>query len=428
MSLMSPNSVALIPAAVPQRRNRDVFYPFRQDSDFFYLTGFCEPNALLVLVPGRAHGEELLFLADRDERAELYDGERLGPDRAAQVLGMDDAFPYADVADIVPGLLEGKERIYINLGEYPEFDQKLLLWVSAIRKRESGGSQPPGEFVELKHFLHELRLIKSKKEQRLMRRAAEISASAHLRAMRACRPGMNERQLEAELVYEFMRRGAREPAYPSIVAGGANACVLHYADNQTELRDGELCLIDAGCEYEYYAGDITRTFPVNGQFSAEQRALYEVVLDANKAAIAACEPGAHCNAPHERAYAHLAAGLVDLGLLTGAPEDASDTELFKLMCPHKTSHWLGLDVHDVGDYRLDDQWRELEPGMALTIEPGVYIPRNTSTEHLPEAYRGMGIRIEDDVLITADGCEVLSAAVPKEAAEIEAVMRCGATC
>ena len=422
MAMMSPGSVAVIPGAKQQRRNRDIQYLFRQDSDFFYLTGFAEPEALLVLAPGREHGETILFCADRDVHAERWDGERLGPERATQMLGVDDAFPYADMEDILPGLLEGPERIYITLGEYPEFDARLLGWVANIRKREAGGAHPPGEFTELKHLLHEQRLYKSAKEVKLMRRAAEITTEAHLRAMRVCEPGMRESQLEAELTYEFMRNGARSPAYPCIVGGGHNACVMHYVENTATLKKNDLVLIDAGCEYEHYAADVTRTFPVSGKYSPTQRSIYDVVLAANEAAIACCRPGEHFNAPHEAAVRVMVEGLLALKLLMGDLETLITTEAYKEFCPHKTSHWLGIDVHDVGDYRIDTSWRELEPGMVLTIEPGIYIPFDKSTEHLPGKYRGIGVRIEDDVLITKSGCEVLTAGVPKIATDIEAVM------
>ena len=423
MGMMSPGSIAIVPGAELKRRNRDVHYLFRQDSDFYYLTGFTEPNTLLILVPGREQGEEILFCAERDPRLELYDGERVGPERASQILGVDDAFPYGDLEDILPGLLEGRERIYMTLGEHPGLDQQLLGWVANIRQREAGGAQPPGEFVELKHLLHELRLYKTPQELRLMKRAAEITANAHLRAMRACQPGMTEGQLEAELTYAFMREGARHPAYPCIVGGGENACVLHYVDNNAVLNKGDLVLIDAGCEFEHYAADVTRTFPVSGRFSKIQKLIYEIVLDANVAAIEACVPGNHFNAPHEAAVRVMVKGLVDLDLLEGTVEEIIESEDYLHLIPHKTSHWLGIDVHDVGDYRFEESWRELEPGMVLTIEPGIYIPRHESTDHLPARFRGIGVRIEDDVLITKKGPQVLTSVVPKSVVDIEAVMR-----
>lgn len=427
MAMMPDDSIAVIPGGQAQRRNRDIVFPFRQDSDFFYLTGFEEPQALLVLVPGRSQGEEILFCAERDERAEQWDGELMGLERAVPALGVDYAFPFPDIDDILPGLLEGRERIFINLGEYPDFDGRLLAWVAQIRKREAGGAQPPGEFIALRHLLHELRLFKSASEINTLRKAADITAAAHIAAMQVCRPGLEERDLEAELQYVFMREGARFPAYPSIVGSGENACVMHYTRNGAKLKKQDLVLIDAGCEYQYYAADITRTFPVGGRYSAAQRDIYDLVLQANVDAIAACYPGNHFNAPHEAAMRTIVRGLLDLGLVAGEFEALLDSAEVRVLCPHKTSHWLGIDVHDVGDYRIDGCWRDFEPGMVLTIEPGIYIPRNASTAHLPEKYRGIGVRIEDDVLITADGAEVLSAAVPKDADAIETLMAQSAT-
>lgn len=422
MSMMTPGTIAVIPAARQKMRNRDTEYLFRQDSDFYYLTGYREPDAALVLAPEREHGEVIIFCRERHAQSELYDGERLGPDRAVQVLGVDDAFPMNDIDDILPGMLEGRERIYITLGEYPEFDNKLMRWVSNIRARESGGAIPPGEFVALKHLLHELRLVKSAAEIRVMREAARISCRAHERAMRNCQPGMTETQLEAELVHEFMINGAKTPAYSSIVGGGSNACILHYVDNGDVLRKGDLVLIDAGCEFEHYASDVTRTFPVSGTFNRAQRALYEIVLEANERAIAACTPGALFTEPHRVALRVLVQGLLDLQLLTGDLEEIIETESYRTLCPHNTSHWLGLDVHDVGDYRVDGVWRELEPGMVLTIEPGIYIPLHESTAHIAASWRGLGIRIEDDVLITKEGAEVLTAGLAKSVPDLEALM------
>ncbi len=422
MEMLPEGTLAIVPGATLRRRNRDVDYLFRQDSDFYYLTGFTEEDALLVMVPGREHGETILFCQERDARYESYNGERLGPDRASQMLGVDDAFPVSDVGDILPGLLEGRERVYLTLGEYPEFDKQLMHWVTDIRARESGGVVAPGEFVSLKHLLHELRLFKSAKELSMMREAARITAQAHIRAMQACQPGMNELDLEAELTYHFMRNGARSPAYPSIVASGANACVLHYIDNRAALRKGELVLIDAGCEYEHYAADLTRTFPVSGQYTDVHKAVYEVVLEAQKAAIDRCRVGEHFNAPHDAALAVMIEGLIDLKLLSGSLDEVLEKATYQRFCPHKSSHWLGLDVHDVGDYRIDGAWRELEAGMVLTVEPGIYIRDDENNAGLARKWKGLGIRIEDDVLITRKDPEVLTAAAPKEIAEVEAVM------
>ena len=420
MKLMAPGSIAVLPAAREQLRNRDTEHLFRQSSDFYYLTGFDEPNAVLVLAPGREHGEVILFCQEREPGMEQWTGERLGPDRASQILGVDDGFPIGDLGDILPGLLEGRERVYANFGEHPEFDRDLLGWVKRIRARQVHGSQPPGEFLVLSHLLHDLRLYKSAHELKLMRRAAEITTAAHVRAMRSARPGGTEAGLEAEIVHEFMRNGARFPAYPCIVGAGKNACVMHYVKNDGELKDGDLVLVDAGCEYQYYACDVTRTFPINGKYSPAQRALYEIVLQAQLDAIDTIGPGATFNTPHETAVRTMVEGLVDLKIMKGDVDELIENEAYKKFCVHKSSHWLGLDVHDVGDYRIDNAWRTLEPGMVLTIEPGLYMP---SDDSVPAKYRGIGIRIEDDVLVARGGHEVLTAAAPKAVKEVEATMR-----
>ncbi len=420
MKLMAPGAIAVLPSSRLQVRNRDTEHLFRQSSDFYYLTGFEEPNAVLVLAPGREHGEVILFCEEREPGLEQWTGERMGPDRATQMLGVDDGFPIGDLGDILPGLLEGREKVYANFGEHPEFDREILGWVKTIRGKQVHGAMPPGEFLVLSHLLHDLRLYKSAHELKLMRRAAEITTGAHIRAMRTVRPGGTEAGLEAEIIYEFMRNGARHPAYPCIVGAGRNACVMHYVRNDAPLKDGDLVLIDAGCEYQYYASDVTRTFPINGKFSPTQKAVYEIVLRAQLAAIATMKKGTGFNVPHETAVRVMTEGLVDLGLLDGEVDELLASERYKKFCVHKTSHWLGLDVHDVGDYRVDDAWRTLEPGMVLTIEPGIYLPDDDS---VPAKYRGIGIRIEDDVLVTRDGYEVLTAAAPKTVKEIEAVMR-----
>ena len=420
MERMPPGAVALVPAATTRTRSRDVDYVFRQDSDFWYLTGFSEPGALLALVPGRQEGESVLFCQERNERFELYNGERLGPERAVDVLAVDQAFPAGDAATVVPGLLEGAGAVCVTLGDYPEFDRNLLNWVSGIRARESGGVVSPGDFIGLKSLLHEQRLIKSAAERKLIARAAEISADAHVRAMRACRPGMNETQLEAEIVYAFMQGGARTPAYPPIVGGGANACVLHYIANDATLCDGDLVLVDAGCELEHYAADLTRTYPVGGRFSDVQRALYEIVLEAQERAIEACRPGADFDRPHEVALHAMIGGLKSLGLLDGSLEEILESGSYTAFCPHRSSHWLGIDVHDVGAYRVDGRARKFREGMVLTVEPGLYV--RPGMESVDAGWRGIGVRIEDDVLIAGDGPVVLTAGAPKQVAEIEAAM------
>jgi len=420
MDLMEPNSIAIVPAAPVRTRSRDTEYPYRQDSDFFYLSGFAEPEAVLVLIPGRPHGEFVLFCRERDRTMEIWNGYRAGPEGAVKDFGADDAFPIGDLDEILPGLIEGRERVYYQMGKDPEFDRNVMNWVNTIRAKVRSGAHPPGEFIALDHLLHDMRLYKSPAEVKVMQRAADITANAHLRAMEKCRPGMMEFQLEAEFLHEFSREGSRFPAYSSIVGGGANACVLHYIDNNCELKDGDLVLIDAGAEYQHYAADITRTFPVNGKFSREQRALYDVVLKAQLAAIKAVKPGNHWNQPHEAALQELVKGLVSLGLLQGTVEELIASEAYRRFYMHRTGHWLGMDVHDVGDYKVGDEWRVLEPGMVLTVEPGLYVAADDDT--VDARWRGIGIRIEDDVLVTEKGRKILTAAAPKDPDEIEALM------
>ena len=420
MALMEPGSIAIIPAAKMVSRNSDTEYPFRQDSDFYYLSGFDEPDAVLVLLPGRANGEVVLFCQDRDPAMELWTGYRAGPDGACANYGADDAFPIADIDEILPGLIEGRQRVYYAMGRHAEFDQQVMQWVNVIRSKVRTGAQPPGEFLDLDHHLHDLRLYKSAAEQKVMRRAGEISAAAHCRAMRLCRPGVFEYQLEAEILHEFGRNGARYPAYSSIVGAGKNGCILHYVENSCEIRDGDLVLIDAGCELDYYAADITRTFPANGRFTLEQRALYEVVLDSQKAAIATIKAGNHWNQAHDATVRVITTGLVNLGLLAGEVDALIASEAYKPFYMHRAGHWLGMDVHDVGDYKVGGEWRVLEEGMAMTVEPGIYVaPDNLDVD---AKWRGIGIRIEDDVVVTKTGCDILTAAVPKEIDEIEALM------
>jgi Xaa-Pro aminopeptidase len=419
--------IALVPSAPVSVRNRDIEYPYRQDSDFYYLTGFPEPDALAVFAPGRPDGEFLLFCRERDPEKEVWTGRRVGLEGARDRYGADDAFPISELDDIVPGLLENQQRVYYTLGRHAELDQRVIGWVNQVRAKVRAGVHAPGEFVSLDPLLHELRLFKSPAEIKAMRYAARVSAAAHRRAMTACRPGMLESELEAELLHEFMVQGCRFPAYPPIVGGGANACVLHYTDNTDRLRAGDLVLIDAGGEYQHYAADITRTFPVSGRFSAPQRAVYELVLAAQLAAIDRVRPGSRWNEPHESAVRVLTQGMVDLGLLKGDVEQLIADETYRRFYMHRTGHWLGMDVHDVGDYKVGGQWRMLEAGMVLTVEPGIYIPRGA--EGVSKKWWNIGVRIEDDVLVTKDGHEVLSADVPKAVEEIEELqgMRAGAS-
>ncbi len=420
MALMEPNSIAIVPAAPERTRSRDTEYPYRQDSDFFYLSGFPEPEAVLVLLPEREHAEYVLFCRERNPEKEIWDGYRAGPDGACETYAADDAFPIDDIDDILPGLLEGRERVYYAMGKDGEFDREVMGWVNAIRAKVRSGATPPGEFLDLDHFLHELRLFKSAAEIRVMREAAEISARAHCRAMQYCQPGMHEYQLEAEINYEFARNGARHPAYNSIVGSGPNSCILHYIENSGKMRANDLVLIDAGCELEGYAADITRTFPVSGKFSPEQKAIYELVLAAQDAAMAVIKPGNHWNEPHEASVQVITQGLVDLGLLQGDVAELIEAGAYKDFYMHRIGHWLGMDVHDVGDYKVAGQWRVLEPGMVMTVEPGIYVAKDN--EKVDAKWRGIGVRIEDDVLITKGGCDVLTKDVPKTVEAIERLM------
>jgi len=420
MAQMEPNSIAIVPAAPERPRSRDTEYHYRQDSDFLYLSGFEEPDSVLVLIPGRAHGAYVLFVRERNREREIWDGYRAGPEGACSDYEADDAFPIDDIDDILPGLLEGKQRVYYAMGKDSEFDQRVMGWVNSIRAKVRSGATPPGEFLDLSHFLNDLRLFKSSAELRVMTEAAEISARAHVRAMKAAGAGVMEYQLEAEILHEFNMSGARFPAYNSIVGGGKNGCILHYIENSAALKNGDLVLIDAGCELDYYAADITRTFPVNGKFSAEQKALYEICLSAQLAAIEVAKPGNHWNDPHETTVRVITQGLIDIGLLEGELAQLIESEAYKEFYMHRAGHWLGMDVHDVGDYKVGGEWRVLEPGMVMTVEPGIYVAPDN--ERVAKKWRGIGIRIEDDVVITKDGNRVLSAGVPKTVSEIEALM------
>ncbi len=420
LKTLTPGSVAILATSSVQLRNRDNEYPFRPDSDFFYLTGFPEPEALLVLVPGRKEGEYLLFCRDKDPAMELWTGSRVGTLGAKEHYGANEAYPIAQLDEVMLGLLENRSRIYYTLGTNASWDERVLGWINQVRRKARGGVQAPGEFIGLDQLIHEMRLRKSPSEIRLMEEAARITSEAHCRAMGVCRPGCYEYQLEAELLHTFIQRGARSPAYPSIVGGGSNACTLHYTTNDCLLQDGDLVLIDAGCEYQGYAADITRTFPVNGRFSDPQRRVYDWVLAAQQAAIAQVKSGKSWNDPHEAAVKVLTQGLVELGLLTGKVKTLIKEEKYKRFYMHRTGHWLGMDVHDVGSYRSGDDWRLLEPGMVMTVEPGLYIPGGQ--EDIPQDYWDIGIRIEDDVLVTEGDPVILTGGVPKETSAIEALM------
>jgi len=415
------SGVAIIPTSPVRNRNRDVDFPFRPDSDFYYLTHFPEPEAVAVLVPNREQGEFILFCREKNPEKEIWDGRRAGLEGACEEYGADDAFPIDDIDDILPGLLENRDKVYCNMGHYPEHDHKLMAWVNEVRAKSRNGVHAPGEFVDLDHILHETRLFKRPEEIRLMKKAAKVSAQGHIRAMQSCKPGMYEYQVEAELLYEFKKGGSEFPAYPPIVGGGANSCILHYTENNARLNDGDILLIDAGAEMDGYAADITRSFPVNGRFSDEQRALYEIVLEAQLQAIEAVKPNNHWNDPHEAALRTLVQGLKDLKLLKGSVDALIESGDYKKFYMHRTGHWLGMDVHDVGDYKIDEVWRLLEPGMVLTVEPGLYVA--AGTKGVDPRWWNIGIRIEDDVCVTRTGREVLSSDAPKSIEEIENLMR-----
>ena len=416
--LMS-GGVAILPTAPEQTRNRDSSFPYRYDSYFYYLTGFTEPAAVLVLVAGAAP-KSILFCRDKDPEREIWDGFRYGPAQALVQFGFDECHSIAELDTLVPQLLADQPQLYCHLGDDKRWDDRVLGWLNAVRAQVRTGVTAPAAIQDVHALIDEMRLFKDEHELATMRRAAQISTAAHIRAMRMTKPGRAEHEVEAELIHEFRRCGAQAPAYTPIVAGGANACVLHYIQNDAVLKAGDLLLIDAGCELDGYASDITRTFPVNGKFTAVQRDVYQLVLAAQAAAIAAVRPDTPWNVPHDAAVRVLAQGLVDFGLCKGGVDQVVETGDYKRFYMHRTGHWLGLDVHDAGDYKRDGQWRELKPGMVLTVEPGCYIRPG---EGVPAHYANIGIRIEDDVLVTASGNEVLTHAAPKTAGDIEALMR-----
>ena len=411
--------VAIVPTAPERIRNRDAHHPYRFDSYFYYLTGFREPEAVLVIIAGEA-ARSILFCRDKDPEREVWDGFRYGPEAALAAFGLDETYPVTQLDTQMAELLTDQSSVFCHLGGGGGWDARVVGWINAVRERVRSGVSAPLEIHDVHALLDEMRLIKDPEEVRIMRRAAAISAGAHRRAMRAARPGRAEYEIEAELLHEFRRHGAQAPAYTPIVAGGERACVLHYVENDGALHDGDMLLIDAGCELDGYASDITRTFPVNGRFSGPQKSVYELVLASQQAAIAAVKPGNSWIAPHEAAVNVLARGMIDLGLLSGSLDEALEKETYKKFYMHRTGHWLGLDVHDAGNYRRDSKWRALQPGMVLTVEPGCYIRPGPA---VPEQFAGIGVRIEDDVLVTASGCEILSREAPKQVAEIEEWMR-----
>ncbi|HYR05153.1 MAG TPA: Xaa-Pro aminopeptidase [Gallionella sp.] len=411
--------IAIIPTAPEVERNGGTHHAYRYDSSFYYLTGFAEPEAVLVLVAGDEQ-QAILFCREKNLEREVWDGYRAGPDAAREQYGFDAAHPIAQLDEKLAELMGNQPALFYPVGNDAAWDQRILKSRSEVQAKARSGIRAPNEIHDVRTLLNEMRLFKDEHELAIMRRAAAISTQAHRRAMQFTRPGQFEYQLEAELLHEFCCHGARHPAYPSIVAGGANACVLHYVGNNAVLKDGDLLLIDAGCELDGYASDITRTFPVNGCFSAAQKDVYEIVLAAQAAAIAAVRPGNPWNAPHDAALRVLMQGFIDLKLCQGSVDAVLESESYKRFYMHRTGHWLGMDVHDVGDYKAGDNWRALQPGMVFTVEPGCYIRPG---DDVPRALWNIGVRIEDDVAVTAQGSEVLTAAAPKAVAEIEELMR-----
>ena len=422
MASKMPAGIAIIPTAAEQLRNRDAHYPYRFDSYFYYLTGFREPESVLVIIAAtdKTPVKQILFCREKDQEREIWDGFRYGPEAAKEAFGFDEAYSIAKLDELMPKLLADQPAVYTMLGQDRAWDQRVIGWINQVREQMRSGVIAPGAIHDCRSVLDEMRLIKGMDELQIMQRAADISTQAHRRAMQTTRPGMREYQIEAELLYTFYRHGAQAPAYTSIVAGGANACVLHYVDNRDELKSGDLLLIDAGCELDGYASDITRTFPVNGKFTAAQKAVYELVLAAQAAAIAQVKPGNHWNDPHQAALNVLAQGFIDLGLCQGSVEAVLESEDYKRFYMHRTGHWLGMDVHDAGEYKQNGEWRLLQPGMVLTVEPGCYI---RPADNVPEHFWNIGIRIEDDVVVTQTGHELLTVAAPKSIADIEELMQ-----
>jgi len=419
MRMAGEDSIIILLAAPARIRNNDAYYPYRQDSDFLYLTGFREHDAMLVMIPQGKEGQCMLLCRSRDPEREMWDGAMVGLDSAVSEYGMDQAFDFSEVEKRLPDLLHDRDRIYYDLGRNPMFDQRLIGWLNEFRGKSRKTFHAPEEIHALDHMLHDMRLYKSREELSTMRRSAKVAIEAHERAMRLCTPGLNEADIHAELLYTFTRRHC-EPSYIPIVGGGANGCVLHYIKNRDMLKDGDMLLIDAGAEYDGYASDITRTFPINGKFSPEQRDLYEVVLAAQAAGIKQAYAGKQWQDMHDAAVKVATAGMISLGILEHSLEEELETEGYKPFYVHNTGHWLGLDVHDVGEYQIDGHSRELEPGMVMTVEPGIYIhPEENS---VAECWRGVGIRIEDNIAITRDEPQILTGDLVRKPDDIEALM------
>lgn len=423
IQMLEPNSIVIIPSAKEIIRNGDAVYPFRQNSDFYYLTGLEEPDAVLILAPNRKEGEYILFNRVRDRSREIWDGPRTGQEGAVKEYLADQAYPIEQFKQMLPDLLIGRNAIYYPIGKDKDIDRKIMRALNKVREKVRGGLVSPAAFIDVGTLLHEMRLIKTKAEAAVMQKAVDITANGHIRAMKACRPGMYEYELEAEILYEFKKNGAKSFAYTPIVGAGPNSCVLHYVNNHAQIKSGDLVLIDAGAEYQNYAADITRTFPANGKFNQEQRAIYELVLSAQEAAIKAVKPGESFMAAQTEIVNIITEGLRELGLLKGDRDELIESQAYFPFYMHRSGHWLGLDVHDVGRYSIDNKWRNLEAGMVITIEPGIYI--SADIPDVPKQWHNIGVRIEDDILITETGCKVLSSKIPKQVDEIENLMASG---
>ena len=426
----SSGGVLVLETAPEHFRNRDSDFPYRHDSDFYYLTGFTEPGATLVMMVDKKSSQSILFCRPKDLEREIWDGWRLGPEAAPSQLGVDQAFAQNELDNLMPDFLADQPAIYARLGSEGPLQNQLKSWLQKVRGMSRSGASTPNRIEDVEAMIHEMRLFKDSHEVNIMRTAGKIAADGHISAMKASKPGLREYHLEASLLYSFRNAGAQSVAYNSIVAGGANACVLHHRAGNTELKDGDLCLIDAGCELDGYASDITRTFPINGKYSGPQRAIYDIVLAAQEASIAVTKIGFDFQAPHDAALKILTQGLLDLNLIDkktiGGLDNALETKAYQRFYMHRTSHWLGMDVHDVGNYRDPGSstepkaWRALKPNMVLTIEPGLYIRK---ADDVDPQYWDIGIRIEDDALVTSGECELMSRGVPVKADEIEYLMK-----
>jgi len=415
------NSAIIVSSSPVKSRISDTDYLYRQDSNFYYLSGYEEPESILLIRPYAKKDNFIIFCRDRDPLKEQWDGFRSGQTGAVQDFGADKSLSISSVDSLMPELLEGAKNIYYSMSSPCGLDQRINTWVDQIRLNTRAGAEPPQNLLSLDSVIHEMRLLKSDEEIAVMKQAAEITTEAHIRAMKAVKPGMFEYQLEAEYLYAFNKNGARAPAYNSIVGGGNNACILHYVENNSELKDGDVVLVDAGCEYKYYASDVTRTFPVNGSFTEEQKQIYSVVLEAHKQSMGQLKPGNKWNLAHEKSVEVIVEGLIDLGIIKSSKKEAIDTGEYSKYYMHRIGHWLGMDVHDVGSYKQDGDWRDLEPGMVMTIEPGIYIL--DSLEGVEDKWKGIGVRIEDDVLVTKKGFEVLTPDIPRSIEEVESTVQ-----